>query len=452
LGSPGAIDEVRYGRANQGKTIMPRRRKLEVRLSQIGALFATLVTTLVTLGIGCSDKEGKPSGATPNPSTTGDIIPDAGADWSDASLPEDLSETQACTRYMRAVCERKNECGLAADDCGKSVAGCPDSLFSPGSTREATSAYQCAFEMRRRSCTDVYLSTNPACVTTGTKKAGESCIAAAQCESLACTGSTTNCGVCLPRVAKGQDCTERTKVVCERGLTCDSSTNTCVDLPPKAFDGVTSTGLEIGKSCDARDLCAPGAYCVYTDGAGSGICTARIAEDGTCTDSASCIETAYCAQETGKCRPIPGVGTRCGNDIETGDPIYCAGNAYCEESNYLCTPLPTAGDACAAARLTGLGNFNLCDPSARCDSSATPPVCVALAGPADSCIDDATCNTGLRCLCSESTCAKKVCGVLRDVGESCAVPGEICNSVTTCSDGRCQANPSQNLFRDLCGQ
>jgi hypothetical protein len=430
---------------------MQRRRVLGVRLCQIGTVFATLVASFVTLGVGCSSNPAKPNGTKSDASTTGDVIPDAGADWSDTSVPQDVSETQACTRYTRAVCERKNECNQTSDDCGKAVAGCPDSLFSPGSTREAPSAYQCAFAMRQRSCTDVYMSTNPACVTVGTKKAGESCIAAAQCESLACTGSTTSCGVCLPRVAKGQDCTERTKVVCERGLTCDSTSNTCVDLPPKSFDGTASSGLEIGKSCDARALCATGGYCMYPSGGGSGICTAVLAEGDACTIAASCIEDCYCAQETGKCRKIPGVNARCGNDIETGDPLYCAGDTYCNESSYLCAPLPVAGEPCAATRRGGLNNPILCAASATCDTAATPPVCVALAGPAESCTEDATCEQGLRCLCSDSACAEKVCAVLRDVGETCGLSGEICNSVTTCTEGTCKANPSQNLFADLCG-
>ncbi len=423
---------------------MQSSRALEVRLSKFSAAFAATVTSFVVLGAGCSKDTAKPS------TSTYSAIPTSPVEgWTDASVPENMTATQACTKYARAVCERKNECGLGNDDCAKAVANCPDSLFSDGSTRDAASTWQCAFVMRQRSCLDVYLSANPSCVTPGTKKTGETCIAAAQCASLACTGSTTSCGSCLQRVTKGQACSISNGTTCDRGLTCETATGTCVDLPTKSFDDTVSTGLEIGKDCDlTRNLCATGAYCELTDG-GTGVCTARIAEGQDCVNSGSCIEGTYCFQEGNRCYKIPSAGGRCGNDVETGNALWCTDDAFCNNTSHMCELLPVAGQPCATTQLSG-GPI-LCAASAICDSAATPPTCKALAGPTETCTDDSECQKGLRCFCPDTSCASRVCGVLRDVTESCANPGELCNAVSTCIDGECKANSSQGLYAKACG-
>src|SRR5512145_604579 len=178
---------------------MTRTRAHQVRWSKVGTVIATVIATGVGVSTGCSESktsdDGKPA----------DIAIEAGVSWNDAAVPSNLTATQACAKYMQATCERKNECGLGTEDCVKSLVNCPDSMFSAGSTREVESTWQCAFVMRQRGCQDVYLSKNPACVTTGTRKAGEPCISSSQCESLACNGSATTCGTCLRRAAKGAD-------------------------------------------------------------------------------------------------------------------------------------------------------------------------------------------------------------------------------------------------------
>lgn len=423
---------------------MQSSRSIEVRLVRVGAVFGATVLSFFVLGVGCGKETAKPSGANTTYTVYG-----SDADWGDAAVPENVTATQACAKYMRAVCERKNECGLASDDCAKTIANCPDSLFSPGSTREPASTWQCAFALRQRSCLDVYMSTNPSCVTPGTKQAGEPCFNASQCESLACTGSTTTCGACLRRVAKGAACSISNGTTCDRGLTCEASSGTCIELPTKTFDDIVSTGREVGMACDmSRNLCATGAYCKLTDG-GAGVCTPRLAKDESCAISGSCIEGTYCAQETGTCRETPTVESRCGNDITTGNAIYCTDDAFCNNKNWMCEALPVAGQPCAATQLSGGGI--LCAPSAACDTAATPPTCKALAGPAEQCTEDAACQQGLVCLCPDTSCADKICGVLRDIGENCTTPGEICNAVSSCTDGVCKANPSQGIYAAICG-
>jgi hypothetical protein len=421
---------------------MQSSRSPTLRLCRVGAVFSATVISFVVLGVGCSKDSSKPANST---GKSTDIVFGADAGWTDASVPENITATAACAKYARAVCERKNECGLANDDCVKAVANCPDSMFSQGSTREPGTTWQCAFVMRQRSCEDVYEGVNPPCVTPGTRKPGEACIAPAQCESLACSGSATSCGSCVPRVGKGQGCTN---AGCESGLKCDTATYTCVDLPERTFSDIVSTGLEIGKTCDAtNNLCSTGAYCKFADGVGT--CTARLAEGQACMSSASCIEGTYCFQEGNSCYRLPSAGARCGNDVETGMAQWCTADAFCNADNSLCEPLPVAGQPCGATKLSG--SPILCAASSTCDSTVTPPTCKALVGPAETCTDDAECQKGLKCLCPNAACVSKACGVIREVTESCANPGEICNSVSTCSDGTCKANPSQGIYAAVCG-
>ena len=427
---------------------MKSRYSTEVRWSHVGAVFVATSLSVMGMGLGCGAEKPKPETksfqATP---AGGSFGTDAG--WSDASVPPSLTATQACARFMRAVCERKNECGLANDDCAKAATNCPDALFSTGSTRDPEGTWHCAFELRQRSCADVYLSKNPPCVTPGTRKAGESCVAATQCESLACNGSNTSCGTCLQRAAKGADCSNRTNVVCERGLTCEAASNTCVEMTSPDFEDVVSTGVELGKACDARSVCAKGAYCKYGDKGGT--CSARAAEGESCQTSAACIEGTYCFQEGATCRKLPGAGQRCGNDVETGNAAWCTDDSYCDNLDSLnqCKPLPAPGEPCAANKLTGTPV--LCAESATCDTSATPPTCKALAGPGALCGENEGCQPSLQCVCNDATCTSRICGAIREVGESCSTAGELCNAVSTCTDGTCKANPSQGIFARVCG-
>ncbi|HEY5959732.1 MAG TPA: hypothetical protein VIV60_24430 [Polyangiaceae bacterium] len=409
--------------------------------------FAATMMGIVMLGAGCSDSA---TTAKSNSVQTDRATPIFGSDagWEDTSVPELLTDTQACARYQRAVCERRNECGLASDDCAKAIANCPDSMFSPGSTRQKESTWDCAFQMRQRSCHDVYYGVNPACVTPGTRKSGDNCVSAAQCASLACTSSGTNCGVCVERVGKDKDCTDKTKVTCDRGLTCSPNSNVCVDLPEKTFVDVTASGIPIGSQCDLTHLCIDDAYC-KVDASGIDLCTAQVPIGATCTTNAACVKGSYCAQEDGQCTKLPEANVRCGNDVETGNALYCTDGNYCDQrAGYMCKPLPTDHRPCAETLFSG--EPNVCAPSAACDSSVDPPICVGLAAAGEDCANDSGCQTGLKCACRDVNCGQKLCSFIRDIGESCAKPGEFCNAVSTCTDGLCKANPTQNLFA-VCG-
>jgi hypothetical protein len=420
---------------------MMRSRSFEAGMVQVGVACATTLVSIALLGAGCSDSKTAKLSNSQYEATPTIVGSDAG--WDDAALPEALTETQACAKYQRAICERKNECGLASDDCAKAIANCPDSMFSPGSTRQKDSTWACAFVMRQRSCHDVYYGVNPSCVTPGTRKSGESCVGSTQCAALACTSSGTSCGVCVDRVGKDKDCSDKTKVACDRGLTCSPSSNLCVDLPEKTFPDATA-GAALGATCDLQHPCVAGAYC-KADAQGSGTCTAKVAVDGRCDTNGACADGTYCAQEDGQCTKLPATNARCGNDITTGNAVYCSEGDYCDQgAGYMCKPLPVGGKPCAATLFSG--GPNVCAATAKCDSSAEPPLCIALAAPGEPCTDDAACQSGLKCGCSEANCEQPRCTVIRDIGESCGSSGERCNAVSTCTDGTCKANPSQQLF------
>lgn len=479
---------------------MPNHGCFEVRVPHVGVVVTTVLAGLVALGVGCDDKK---SASTTTPQTNqinqGNQSTTTVDGWLDATPPANLDATQACALFQRALCERKNECGITSDDCTKAMANCPDYLFSPGSAREPKSTWDCAFVIRGYSCEELYLRRNPACVNAGSKKVGEACVFPAQCESLACDGSATACGKCLPRLGKGQSCLSdegRPTAACEPGLSCNPESKTCADTPTKSFAEVDGAGLVEGEPCiPARDACADELYCLDSKGEGTGTCTPRIPEDQPCTTSTACAAGTFCYQEGGTCRKLPELGKRCGNDIETGNAFYCTEDAYCNVETHLCTALPVAGEPCAATLLSG--GSNVCAPSAICDTTSEPPVCKALGTPGDRCDADEECQTGLRCLCgkaktptspdadagvpadgsvaegsdaddtldvdwqptgrngqtgSESGECTKVCVVLQSAGKSCGNPGENCDSASTCKDGTCQANPSQGLQQSLCGK
>ncbi|HMA97667.1 MAG TPA: hypothetical protein VKP30_33510 [Polyangiaceae bacterium] len=480
---------------------MPNRRLLEARTSRLGVLVATALASVVALGVACDDKKSA-STATPqtNPINQGNQANQSSSQiegWQDATAPANLDATQACALFQRALCERKNECGIATEDCTKAMANCPDTLFAPGSTREPKSTWDCAFVIRGYACEELYLRRNPACVSGGSRKLGEACMSPAQCASLACDGSASACGKCLPRLGKNQSCLSaegRPTAACEPGLTCNTETKTCVDAPAKSFAEVDGAGLGVGAECvPARDACADGLYCL-DEGTGEGKCTPRIAEDQPCTTSMACVEGTYCYQEGSSCLKLPELGKRCGNDVETGNAFHCTKDAYCDVETHLCTELPGAGEPCAATLLSG--GFNVCAPSAICDGSSNPPVCKALGTPGDRCSGDEECQTHLRCQCgkpndnspsdadagapldgsvlegsdaadaldvdwqpkgrdgqtdSETGACTKVCTLSQSAGKSCVNPGESCDAASTCKEGTCQSNPSQKLHQSLCG-
>jgi hypothetical protein len=417
-------------------------RPLEARLFQIKSLFVIATCGTFVLGAGCSNgSSSKPSG---NHETTYSY------NLSDASVPENVTETAACAHYVIASCVRRNECLGTVDDCFAQVAYCPDAVFSLGSTRNPQTTWACAEALRVRSCEDLVVSRNPDCVTKGTRKTGESCIVAAQCESLTCSGSPVSCGTCIERQDINEPCAA--DAPCSAGLLCDSASGKCIAPDPttlKAF--LTNAPLKLGAPCDGGSKCEDTAYCAIDDGQTSGVCSPRKALTENCHASRECAKGSYCAIESIRCAPTPSEGGHCGTDFELNASVWCDDSTYCNDETVTCTKLPEAEAPCA----TNLQLNNvpaLCAKGTYCDSSLTPPTCKALAGAGTPCLDNTTCAPELSCLCDDATCNSRSCAKFREFGESCTDPGDRCLvQVGSCLDGLCQPSSTQELFTYACG-
>lgn len=425
------------------------------RPSPLSALIA-LATGFALVSVSCSSDPAnpkQPAGTLSTASTSGvDLTQVVG--WQDPSVPPGLSDTEACVRFQRATCERKAECGIDTPDCDSLIGHCPDVLFSPGSSLDAQSAWQCAFVLRQRSCEDVYLNRFPDCYEPGTRKTGDACVGPAQCQTLACSaGMGDSCGQCLPRLGKDQPCASSDgtqSAACEAGLKCQAATLKCAEPAARSF-----AVLDLGAECSiAEDACGPELYCQAGETVGVGKCAQRLTENAECTESRACAKGLYCFQMGMRCLPVPETGKKCGADVATGNYIWCQDDAYCDNQTWKCEPLPVAGQPCAETLFSN--GKNVCSPSARCDTSQEPPTCTALFGVGEACTTDTECQQGLSCLCGQSGSTAgsecpSVCSVIGSFGASCAKTGELCNAASTCVDGICQPNQSEGLFQNLCG-
>lgn len=421
---------------------MQSHRIAQTRLVQALSLSLCLAGGTLVLGVGCSDDKAQsnPGGDSSLDTST---IPS-----SDASIPDNLTATAACARYALAMCVRRADCeGVSSKDCYSNTDYCPDALFSDGSTFTPESAWACADAQLARSCQDVVTGVNPACVTPGTRRAGDPCIAGSQCASLACSGA---CGVCIERAKLGEGCS--TLQPCTEGLVCSSGS--CVE--PNATllaELLAKAPLPIGAECSGLSTCVEGSYCALADGATTGTCTQRLTESTFCLETAACTVGTYCSIRSMNCAALPTVGQACGNDRVLNVAMWCDATSYCSDETSQCTLLPAAESPCA----TNLQLNNvpaLCDAASYCDSTLETPTCKALLTSGQTCTEsEDACVPGLSCLCDDAGCTTRSCGVIREFGASCTAPGEHCLvKIGSCTDGVCVAAGSKNLFALTCGQ
>ncbi|MGC4067532.1 MAG: hypothetical protein QM784_23385 [Polyangiaceae bacterium] len=417
---------------------MPKRHTRLSKPFRIGILALALSLAAMTiLGTGCGNSSS--SGNTTS-GTTG------GHDF-DGGTPANLTETEACAAYVISVCERRNECLGTTESCIDAVAYCPDLLFAEGSTRSASSTWQCAKTMRTRSCEDVVTGRIPDCVEAGNRAVGESCIAAAQCTSLQCTGSPLECGRCIEKRKHGEACSAT--AACVPGLICTSEGICAEPSRENLEDRLAQAPHSIDETCVGTERCIEGSYCRLVDGSAVGRCSPEVPLDEQCESTSACIPTTYCSIESMRCRALPSIGARCGNDVSLNVLIWCDATSYCNDETERCTPLPTMNEPCATNEQ--LGNVpSLCDTSSYCDLSREPPTCAALGGAGQAC-EGETCMAGLTCACKDTGCASRACSRLRNFGESCTAEGDRCPpNVSSCVDGVCQPNAAQGLFAKLC--
>lgn len=336
---------------------------------------------------------------------------DAGPDSSVVDASDEplaaLSKRAACIRFVEAQCSRTSHCGfpIYPPDCLIVANQCPDLLFSPGSTRNPDVLAACAAnDWPSFSCTTLSKGQLPACVTAGTRTAGEACAFNSQCASLNCSVSGLGCGTCLERVGDGQPC--RVQGNCAIGLSCVA--DRCVEALIH----------------DEKNGAAPkNQPCV-----------------DECERGYSCQQDASSA--TGKRCLVGSVGMPCRRSNE------CPIGQWCSCNGESCGIAPSAAGSCmlkpaAGQRCLGNGDWvttcaldAYCDPKARVDCLPRGAV-------------GATCDRSEACL-EGLICVEDRCLVERDEGESCGGPTDYCTPGTRCEQETCRALDTRHVFEETC--
>jgi hypothetical protein len=325
----------------------------------------------------------------------------------DAAAPRD--ELAACRAYITAQCNKGVTCKEtpSADSCLEYVDLCPAFYFAPGSTRTIDGLFGCAAEVDAMTCDDYLAGKRPESCGPGTRKAGEGCRFASQCESAACGTDlrTGRCGTCVAVAKTGEPCDGTIR--CENGY-CDSQTERCVAFPAPLGEGAP---------CNGRDR--------------------------SCSGGLGCVASSPSAME-GICTRLPGPGAPCAALVQLG-ATFCASGAFCKPP----------GDGGVGTCTAALPNGQICgDPvpypgdvcrDGQCVLGSGPPTCLAFREPNESCSDTRQCNP------ETAYCANGTCRTFPRVGESCA--GAICAEGTcTPEDGgaRCYAKPNPGGIGDSC--
>lgn len=321
-----------------------------------------------------------------------------------------VSATEACLEYVRAQQVRRAECqgGRAEEALAPFYFydQCPDAFFSDGSTRTTEGTLSCAETWKTFPCDQLNAGRLPACVTDGTRPAGEACLYGSQCASGDChrVGALT-CGACSTRVAPGAVCDDD-GLICPDGYRCEAGT--CLENP------LMPTPV--------RELLPANAEC----GASSLPCI----DDHTCRSD---------DQNVQRCLPPLPLGEAC-SSIKN----YCEVFLYCS-SDERCEMRPAEGEPCGRDVLSTpvCGHFLECDMADPAGPTCRTP-------PPRSCSMDApSCPQGERC-CLGPECATPICLEIKQPRESCADPRTTCIAGTECRGGWCEPVELQGLFDQLC--
>ncbi len=335
---------------------------------------------------------------------------------------------------------------------------------------------------------------------------------ASECATGYCKPGTCP-GKCTPYVNEGGSCDFAN--LCEPGVAyCDSNENKCKKYVPA---GGTCTQFECtpGLSCvetsETAKTCVslklPGASCTYPRECSESICVggkcvAQVASGATCVLGV-CPAGEQCdlgnSVVTGTCKPYPGVGQACKDNL-CASPLHCSqgkcyapgaagddctvadcgAGLYCHTSagKNSCKALGKVGQACGDDSPATIPNLvpARCDEGLRCVPKALdagnqptawecqPPAamgkpcnvksqlscaqgfcdpatntCTTPSGPSGPCVDGAlaSCTAGNYCNGASKTCAPKI------------ATGQPCTSNVSCTSGKCDINVTDKCI-DLC--
>lgn len=255
-------------------------------------MVGSAAAALVGLGflVACSDDDG----AAPAPIADGGVVDDTGAVVVDAGP----TPTDVCKAYIRAYCDRSNECGVGDPGCAAFEALCPDYVFGAGSARTVADVIACTVTRRQQSCSELAAGITPSCAPAGTLAAGAACNFATGCASYTClNGGAGACGTCAASSTDG-GCSP----------SCDENPlGPCI-------------------ACAVNERCVAGACTPLVPakvlGAGEACSTDRRA--GVCGASLRCL-TPNAGERTGTCSAPPAAGEPCLYGVSGGQHA-CAGH------------------------------------------------------------------------------------------------------------------------------
>ena len=438
--------------------------------------------------------------ACPSPSS-----PDGGASDGGASDggPSDsgASGTDGFARYADAYCTYQVRCGLwepsLKGECVDLYRHVVDSApYERGIERGAIAVdesrlTECITRLTgTESCTAGGCSPSPFAPKVAN---GDSCLWRWECaeDDAFCSGEVTCGRTCTPFGGLAQPCKPDTSPSCAAGLTCDSTTTTCVPLPAAGEPCAASAGCGLGLYCDATTEkcfappavgqacaptyppCAPSAYC------SNGVCVARQGRGERCLPQ-TCASGLYCDAVLRTCEGRStgwDEGVSCTDDVlKCGTSFVCRGASInldggvgvtgtcdprqlgesCTSGSQCSTQSTCIGGACAAARTAApcVADFN-CLQKDYCGQDNTCKTYVALGEP---CSADTKCHFGAVCANLPTEPAVYRCRALASSGDACgstvgfASPVGPCRSPLECRDGHCAhtGGAGEPCFGGLC--
>jgi hypothetical protein len=294
----------------------------------------------------------------------------------------------------------------------------------------------------------------------------------------------TGCeSTCMPRLAEGAACVQRSDGQCGPGLGCQRGKCTALRRKPhgaactaddqcldRCIEGRCVTAGLDGARCGGDQDCAGDLRC----DAATSRCITRQGLAGTCSSTRDCSWGRACI--AGQCAVRLGGGTACDADDACADSLRCVGGTCatpsrrggrcddaddCADVDARCLALsPDAATVChvgvvplgASCELDALcgpegrcrgeaGGRSICVPRLPVGTSCAQPNdchddlcvddrCVAPAAAGGQCIDDRGCQSGL-------ACAEGLCVPLGGAGQACAgsnlcAPSLVCGAEGTC--------------------
>ncbi len=230
-----------------------------------------------------------------------------------------------------------------------------------------------------------------------------------------------------------------------------------------AFQRFFLTGLTAdGDPCYGSNECAPTSYCTLDSSAGTcpGVCTPRFAAATPVADSVQCLEGLY--RYNGVCTARVAREGSCAPTGGSSDRQSCASGDFCDSTD-TCVAYKAVGESCAAEP-TACGLLSYCDggqctafeaPGTACNPSGATicqadltcleafadggsPTCRRLAA-TNGCKADQDCGAGFHCSGYSAGVTLGNCIAKGNVGVGCTTASQ-CKSGLFCdSSGKCAA-------------